>query len=89
MLAVDQLSVFHGPIEAVHGISFNVAAGQCVSLLGPNGAGKTSTISAITGVARATGLIKVDGEIMSDQPVESRILKGVRSPGICQSLGRR
>jgi len=77
MLAVDQLSVFHGPIEAVHGISFNVAAGQCVSLLGPNGAGKTSTISAITGVARATGLIKVDGEIMSDQPVESRILKGV------------
>ncbi len=77
MLAVDQLSVFHGPIEAVHGISFNVAAGQCVSLLGPNGAGKTSTISAITGVVRATGRIEVDGEIMSDQPVESRILKGV------------
>jgi len=77
MLAVNQLSVFHGPIEAVRGISFNVAAGQCVSLLGPNGAGKTSTISAITGVARATGLIEVDGELMSDQPVESRILKGV------------
>jgi len=77
MLAVHQLSVFHGPIQAVHGISFNVAAGQCVSLLGPNGAGKTSTISAITGVARATGIIEVDGELMSDQPVESRILKGV------------
>jgi len=77
MLTVERLSVFHGPIEAVHGISFTVPAGQCVSLLGPNGAGKTSTISAISGVARATGHISFDGEDMSGQPVESRIAKGV------------
>ncbi len=40
MLVVQNLNVFHGPIEAVHGISFTVKEGTCVSLLGPNGAGK-------------------------------------------------
>jgi len=77
MLTVDRLSVYHGPIEAVHGISFNVPAGQCVSLLGPNGAGKTSTISAISGVARSTGQILFDNEDMSGLSIEARIIKGV------------
>ena len=77
MLQVDDLKVYHGPIEAVHGISFSVAEGQCVALLGPNGAGKTSTISAITGVARATGRIALAGEDLTALPVEARIRRGI------------
>lgn len=77
MLTTDTLKVFHGPIEAVHGISLQVAEGQCVALLGPNGAGKTSTISAITGVARATGRIEFCGDDISSLPVETRIRKGI------------
>ena len=77
MLHVEDLRVFHGPIEAVHGISFEVEHGQCVSLLGPNGAGKTSSISAISGVARSTGRILLDGEDMADRPVEARIRRGI------------
>ena len=77
MLVVQNLNVFHGPIEAVHGISFTVREGTCVSLLGPNGAGKTSTISAITGVAKSTGSIMFSDEDISALPVETRIRKGV------------
>ena len=44
MLKVENLNVFHGLIEAVHGISLMVPIGQCVSLLGPNGAGKTLSL---------------------------------------------
>ena len=77
MLVVQNLNVFHGPIEAVHGISFTVKEGTCVSLLGPNGAGKTSTISAITGVAKSTGSIMFADEDISDLPVETRIRKGI------------
>ena len=31
-------------VEAVHGVSFQVADGELYGLLGPNGAGKTTTI---------------------------------------------
>lgn len=77
MLTIEDLKVFHGPIEAVHGISFEVASGQCVALLGPNGAGKTSTISAITGVVRSTGRIEFDGTDITGEPVETRIRRGI------------
>ena len=77
MLQVEALRVFHGPIEAVHGLSFEVQAGQCVSLLGPNGAGKTSTISAIAGVARSNGRISFDGQDISTLAVEQRIRLGI------------
>jgi branched-chain amino acid transport system ATP-binding protein len=77
MLVVQNLNVFHGPIEAVHGISFEVKEGTCVSLLGPNGAGKTSTISAITGVAKSAGSIMFADEDISALPVETRIRKGI------------
>ncbi|MCE8507940.1 ABC transporter ATP-binding protein [Ruegeria pomeroyi] len=77
MLNVTDLRVYHGPIEAVHGITFQVKPGQCVSLLGPNGAGKTSTLSAITGIARATGAIAFDGTDMGGLPVEARMRRGL------------
>lgn len=77
MLKVENLIVSHGPIEAVHGISFAVDQGRCVSLLGPNGAGKTSTISALMGVARSSGQIAFDGADISTLPVESRVQAGM------------
>ncbi|WP_299669459.1 ABC transporter ATP-binding protein [uncultured Ruegeria sp.] len=77
MLKVENLIVSHGPIEAVHGISFAVDQGRCVSLLGPNGAGKTSTISALMGVARSSGRIAFDGADISALSVESRVQAGM------------
>ncbi|MGI3168575.1 ABC transporter ATP-binding protein [Pseudooceanicola sp. C21-150M6] len=77
MLEIQQLKVFHGPIEAVHGIDLTVAEGACVTLLGPNGAGKTSTLSAITGVARATGSLRLSGQDITRLSVEDRCKQGI------------
>jgi len=77
MLKVNDLHVFHGPIEAVHGISFEVRQGQCVALLGPNGAGKTSTLSAIAGLTRMSGAIEFCGSSLLGQSVEDRVKAGI------------
>jgi ABC-2 type transport system ATP-binding protein len=42
-------------IEAVRGVSFDVAAGEVFGFLGPNGAGKTTTINMLCTLARPSG----------------------------------
>jgi ABC-2 type transport system ATP-binding protein len=46
---------YTGGIEAVRGISFDVAGGEIFGLLGPNGAGKTTTFGVLTTTVRPTG----------------------------------
>ncbi len=77
MLQIESLKVFHGLIEAVHGIDIKISKGQCVCLLGPNGAGKTSTLSSITGTARATGSVRLDGNDIMALSIEERCKRGI------------
>jgi ABC-2 type transport system ATP-binding protein len=44
-----------GPLQALDGVSFDIAPGEFFGLLGPNGAGKTTLISVLAGLARASG----------------------------------
>jgi branched-chain amino acid transport system ATP-binding protein len=62
-LAIEQLTVAYGGIQAVKGISLQVQQGQTVALIGANGAGKSSTLRAITGlVPKAAGRVLFDGD---------------------------
>jgi ABC-2 type transport system ATP-binding protein len=54
VILVDDLVVRFGAVEAVAGISFEVAGGEAFGLLGPNGAGKTTTIRVLTTLLRPT-----------------------------------
>jgi ABC-2 type transport system ATP-binding protein len=61
LIAQDLIKSFED-VEAVKGISLQVARGEVFGLLGPNGAGKTTTISMLTGLFPPTsGTILVDG----------------------------
>jgi ABC-2 type transport system ATP-binding protein len=52
----------YGPLTAVGGIDFSVAAGSVFSFLGPNGAGKTTTTEILEGLRRRTaGSVRVLG----------------------------
>ncbi len=42
------------PVEALRGVSFAVAPGECFGYLGPNGAGKTTTMKVLTGLMTPT-----------------------------------
>ena len=58
------------PVEAVRGISFEVARGEFFGLLGPNGAGKSTTLGCITTLVRPTsGRIVVDGVDVGGDPM--------------------
>jgi branched-chain amino acid transport system ATP-binding protein len=54
-LAVEELRVRYGAVEAVRDLSFHVDRGEIVGLIGPNGAGKSSTLNAIMGLLGVSG----------------------------------
>src|SRR3954463_11875006 len=54
-IEVSGLRKSFGDIEAVRGVSFEVARGEVFGFLGPNGAGKTTTINMLCTLARPTG----------------------------------
>ena len=55
IVSVAGLRKKYGDLEAVRGISFDVAPGEVFGLLGPNGAGKTTTVEILEGLRRADG----------------------------------
>jgi len=54
-IAVSDLRRSYGDVEAVRGVSFEVARGEVFCLLGPNGAGKTTTVEILEGYRSRTG----------------------------------
>lgn len=66
LLQIQNLTVAYGGIQAVRGLSLEVAAGEMVCLIGANGAGKTTSLKAISGLlAPASGTIHFDGKLIS------------------------
>jgi branched-chain amino acid transport system ATP-binding protein len=62
LLEVRDLHAFYGESHILHGVEFDVGAGEVVTLLGRNGAGKTTTLKAILGmVGRRTGAVRYEG----------------------------
>jgi len=48
LLSVENLRVSYDKIKALHGISFQIDAGELVCIIGANGAGKSTTLRAIS-----------------------------------------
>ena len=66
MLEIKGVSMFYGPVQALHDVSLNVAEGEVVTLLGGNGAGKSSTLRTISGLIQPrAGKIEFEGSVIS------------------------
>lgn len=78
MLSVKNLRSGYGRIEALHGVSLDVAAGEIVTLVGANGAGKTTLLRAISGVQPIlSGRIYFDGRSIEHAPPHARVTLGI------------
>ena len=62
-VAVDDLHKSYKELQALRGVSFEIAQGEIFGLLGPNGAGKTTTVEILEGYReRDGGTVAVLGE---------------------------
>jgi branched-chain amino acid transport system ATP-binding protein len=78
MLAVENLCVAYGAINALTGVSFKIDAGAIVTLVGSNGAGKTTTLRTISGLLRArSGSIHFLGEEINRLPPHKIVARGL------------
>jgi branched-chain amino acid transport system ATP-binding protein len=72
LLAVQNLHAFYGKAHILHGVSFEMVAGDVVALVGRNGAGKSTTMKSIMGlVPPAEGSVIFGGQpIHGKEPFE-------------------
>jgi heme exporter protein A len=62
LVEVAELTRAFGSRLAVAGVTFSVAAGECLALFGPNGAGKTTLLRVLAGLLKPTsGSARISG----------------------------
>ena len=67
MLKLDNVHAFYGKSHVLHGVHFEVHAGEIVALLGRNGSGRSTTVKTIMGMVDGSG-----GIAWRDQPIMGR-----------------
>ena len=77
-LVVSNLSVHHGAIKAVNGVSFSVQVGELAAVIGANGAGKTTLLRALSGLNKSvSGSATWNGEEILHVKPEMLVRRGI------------
>jgi len=61
VLTVNNLSAGYGGLDVIHEVTFNLAAGECLSIVGPNGCGKSTLLKALSGLLPFKGEAEIGG----------------------------
>jgi branched-chain amino acid transport system ATP-binding protein len=78
LLTLEGVDAFYGDLQALHGVSLEVRAGELVALVGANAAGKTTTLRVISGTLPARrGRVLLDGQDLVAIPAHLRVARGV------------
>lgn len=77
LLEVRDLKVAYGGIQALKGISLDVAQGELVALIGSNGAGKTTTLKALSGLLPYSGKVHYQQTSLLHRASHQRVQGGL------------
>ena len=58
MLKLTNVHAYYGKSHVLHGVNFEVGAGEIVALLGRNGSGRSTTVKTIMGLVDGTGSVR-------------------------------
>jgi branched-chain amino acid transport system ATP-binding protein len=71
MLKLADVHAYYGKSHVLHGVNFEVGAGEIVALLGRNGSGRSTTVKTIMGLVEGRGSIRWrDQEILGKKAFE-------------------
>jgi branched-chain amino acid transport system ATP-binding protein len=76
-LEIRSLTVRYGGVVANDAVTLDVPPGSITGLIGPNGAGKTTLLDAVTGFARSSGEVVLNGESLHGLPPHRRARRGL------------
>jgi branched-chain amino acid transport system ATP-binding protein len=62
MLKLNNVHAFYGKSHVLHGVNFEVGAGEIVALLGRNGSGRSTTVKTIMGLVDGSGQVSWKGQ---------------------------
>ncbi|MBN9584639.1 MAG: ABC transporter ATP-binding protein [Afipia sp. 62-7] len=77
LLAVNDVHVSYGKVEAVRNATLDVGANEIVTIIGANGAGKTTLLNAIMGILPLTGSVTFADRQISKLEIEDRVAAGL------------
>lgn len=78
LLAVTDLHVSYGGINAVKGVSLGIQEGELVALIGANGAGKSTLLRTLAGLKRpSAGTIHYQNQGVSHTPSHQLVRRGL------------
>jgi branched-chain amino acid transport system ATP-binding protein len=78
ILELHDVRAGYGPIQVVHGVSLEVAAGSVMALLGPNGGGKSTILNVCAGtLAPSGGEVRYEGAAVTRASADERARRGI------------
>jgi len=77
LLRVTDAHIAYGKVEAVRGVTLDVAENEIVTIIGANGAGKTTLLNAIMGILPLKGGVSFAGSDLDRLEIEDRVAAGL------------
>jgi branched-chain amino acid transport system ATP-binding protein len=77
LLQVADAHIAYGKVEAVRGVSLEIAENEIVTIIGANGAGKTTLLNAIMGILPLRGRATFAGQDIAQLEIEDRVAAGL------------
>lgn len=78
MLAVKDIDVYYGNIQALKRVTVTVEEGEIVTLIGANGAGKSTLLKTLSGLLKPkSGTIEFLGNSIAGKPAQGIVKSGI------------